>query len=121
VIGTSGRASEPRRSWAVVASVLRFGTVVAVAAIGVGLAWATLAGTPATTDLTVVELVGRGGPDALVAIGLLALTLVPIAALVAAASVFLRLGERRALLVTVAVLLLLVASLVASSLVGSAG
>jgi hypothetical protein len=108
-------------SWGLIASILRAGTVIAVGTVAIGLVWATLAGTPASTDLTVVELIAAGGPDALVAAGLLGLTLVPIAALAAAASVFLRLGERRPLLVTGAVLILLGASLVASVIIGAAG
>jgi len=105
--------------WGIVATILRGGTIVAVVAIGLGLAWALLAGGSGRTDRTVVELIAGGGPDALIAIGLLALTLVPIAALAAAASVFARLGERRALLVTAAVLVLLLVSLVAAAFLGA--
>ena len=71
------------------------------------------------TNLTVVELIAGGGPDALVAVGLLALTLVPIATLAATASVFARWGERRGLVVTVAVLVLLVVSLVVSAVLAA--
>ena len=105
--------------WGSVATMLRGGTIVAVVAIGLGLAWALVADTTAPTNLTVVELIAAGGPDALLAIGLLALTLVPIVALLAAAWVFARSGERRGLVVSVAVLVLLLVSLVASAALGA--
>ena len=105
--------------WGSVAAMLRGGTIVAVVAIGLGLAWALVADTTAPTNLTVVDLIAAGGPDALLAIGLLALTLVPIVALLAAAWVFARSGERRGLVVSVAVLVLLLVSLVASAALGA--
>jgi hypothetical protein len=105
--------------WGLVATVLRGGTIVAVMAIGLGLAWALVAGTVAPEKRTVVELLGGGGPDALIAIGLLALTLVPIASLVGVAWVLGRSGERRTVVVTCAVLLLLLASLLAAATIGA--
>ena len=81
--------------WGAVATVLRIGTVVSVVALGIGLAWSFAGGT-AHPNGSVLELISGGGPDALIAAGLLALTLVPIAMLVAVASVFARFGERRA-------------------------
>jgi hypothetical protein len=113
---------EPRSDadrWGLVAAILRIGTLVAVAALGSGLGWAILADPPPVADLTVLELMARGGPDAVIGLGLLALTLVPIAALAAAAYVFQRLGESRSLLVTIAVLVLLVASVIASAAIGA--
>jgi hypothetical protein len=105
--------------WGVVAAILRGGTIIAVVAIGLGLAWAVLTAAPTSTDQTVVELIGAGGADALIAAGLLALTLVPIGALAATAWVFAVLRERRAVVVTVAVLVLLLASLAASAVLGA--
>lgn len=102
-----------------VAALLRIGTLAAVVAIGVGLAWALMTATPAATDMTVMELIANGGPDALIAIGLLGLTAIPIAAVGAAAVVFARLGERRSLIVAAGVLVLLVVSLVASAVIGA--
>ena len=113
--------ARPAPGWSLVASVLRWGTIVAVVAAGLGLAWALAAGASAQTDRSVLELIGDGGPDALIAIGLLALTLVPIAALAAAAVVFARAGERRSLLVTLGVLLLLLVSLLAAAFLGASG
>jgi hypothetical protein len=109
------------RDWGRIASILRGGTIVAVVAVGLGLAWAAVAPGPAATDRSVVELIAAGGPDALISIGLLTLTLVPIAALIAAAWAFSRSGEGRAVAVTVLGLVLLVASLVVSAALGSAG
>jgi uncharacterized membrane protein len=107
--------------WGTISAALRLGTIVAVVAIGLGLAWAIAAGAPALPDRSVPELIGDGGPDAIIAVGLLALTLVPIVAIAAAASVFWRAGERRALAVTIVVLALLLFSLAASAFLGASG
>ena len=113
--------ARPVSGWSLVASVLRWGTIVAVVAAGLGLAWALAGGASPQTHRSVLELIGDGGPDGLIAIGLLALTLVPIAALAAAAVVFARAMERRSLLITLGVLLLLLVSLVAAALLGASG
>ena len=117
-------SGEPRPArdlpgWGSVAATLRGGTIVAVLAIALGLVWALVAETSAPTNLSAVELIAAGGPDALLAIGLLALTLVPIATLAAAASVFAQSRERRGLFVAVAVLALLVASLLVSAVLAA--
>lgn len=118
---TVPREARPGRlgGWHAVATLLRIGTLTAVVAVGLGLAWALLTATPAATEMAVIELIARGGPDALIAIGLLALTLIPIAAVGTAAVVLARLGERRSLLVAAGVLALLVVSLVASAVIGA--
>jgi len=107
------------RGWGRVAAVLQGGTIVAVVAIAIGLAWALLSGSDAPAHETAVELIAQGGPDAVIAIGLLALTLIPVAMLLASASVFAQSRERRPLVVTMVVVLLLVASLVAAAVIGA--
>jgi hypothetical protein len=102
-----------------VAAVLQGGTILSVVAIAIGLVWAVLTGSEAPVDETAVELIAHGGPDAVIAVGLLALTLIPVAMLLAAASVLAELRERRPLVVTALVVLLLVASLVAAALIGA--
>lgn len=103
-----------------VAAVLRIGTIVAVVATGIGFVWSLASASerpPAHS--TVLDLIAAGGPDGLVAVGLLALTLVPIGALVAAGWVFATAGERRPLLVTAGVLVLLLGSLVTAMVIGA--
>ena len=92
------------------ATVLRTGTLVAVTAIGVGYV-ALLAAGDDPGAVPLLHLVGEGGAQALLGVGLLALTLIPAAALAVAAAGFRRLGERRLVLVSLAVLAFLLASL----------
>ena len=69
----------------------------------------------ANLDIALLFLV----PALIIAIGLLALTLIPVAMLLAAASVFAGSRERRPLVITVVVVFLLAASLVAAALIGA--
>jgi len=119
---TEPRDATPEQAvgWNAVSTLLRLGTLAAVVVIGLGLTWALWTATPGPSDLTVVELIARGGPDALIALGLLALTLIPIAVVSVAAVVFARLGERRSVFIAAGVLVLLVVSLVASAVLGAA-
>lgn len=113
------RAPREAPSFAAVATILRLGTLVAVAVIGAGLAWAVATDAPARTDETVLELIGAGGPDAVIGVGLVGLALVPVAALATAAVVFARAGERRSLAIAAAVLVLVLATLVAAFAIGA--
>lgn len=90
-------ASERPTALGPVATALRIGAITAVAVIGAGLAWAILDGRPARAGAQVLELLSGGGPDALIAWGLLLMTLVPIVALGVAVATFAAAGERRAL------------------------
>jgi hypothetical protein len=101
------------------ATVLRVGTLVAMLAIGGGFLAALLDGGASPGPTPIVELAGRGGADAIIGIGLLGLTLIPVAALGVAFAALGRNGERGRALTAGSVLLLLGASLVAAALIGS--
>jgi uncharacterized membrane protein len=95
-----------------IGAVLRFGTLVAIAAVAIGYLLLLDSGdAPGTQPL--VELLSDGGGGAVVGIGLLVLTLVPIGVVGVAAAAFWKRGERRELVVTLVVLALLALSLVA--------
>ena len=102
-----------------IAAVLRWGTVLAVIAIAIGLV-ITLADTsPPPGPRPVIDLIATGGADALVAIGLLGLTLLPIAVLAVAGWGFARMGERTDASVAAIVLASLAVSLVLAAVVGA--
>jgi hypothetical protein len=103
-----------------VAAALRFGTLGAVALVAIGFAWATIAAEPRGGTRPVADEISRASGDAVIGIGLLALTLLPIAVLVVAAAAFRRTGEHRMLGVTAAVGFLIVASLAAAAAFGPA-
>ena len=103
-----------------VAAALRWGTVVAVAVIAAGFVWATLAGQPASGTRPVADEIGSWSGDAVTAIGLLGLTLLPVGVLAVAAAAFWRGRERRMTAVTIGVALLILASLAAAAIVGPA-
>lgn len=95
-----------------IGAVLRFGTLAAIAAVGIGYLLLLESGdAPGAQPL--LELLREGGGGAVVGIGLLVLTLLPIGVLVVASVGFSRRGERRGLVVTLVVLALLALSLVA--------
>ena len=112
------RTAVPPRLATWVAGVLRWGTLAAVAVIAAGFVWATVSGQPASGTRPVVDEIGSWSGDALTAIGLLALTLLPIVVLSAAAAAFWRANERRMTVVTLGVAGLLIASLAAAAIVG---
>lgn len=102
-----------------VAATLRIGTLAAVGAVAVGLAWATVSGADGRSNRSLLELLATSGPDAVIAFGMLGLALVPIAALGTAAVTFARAGEPRSAAVAASVLALLLASLVTALVVGT--
>jgi uncharacterized membrane protein len=94
-----------------IAAVLRVGTLVTMAAIGIGYVTILLTGEkPGAQPL--LDLVGDGGAPALLGLGLLGLTLIPAVALGVAAAGFRQRGEDRRVATALAVLGLLLASLV---------
>lgn len=94
-----------------IATVLRGGTLVAVAAIGIGYVAILVTGEdPGAVPL--LELVSDGGAPALLGLGLLGLILIPAVSLGVAALGFRQRGEDRRVATSLAVLALLVASLV---------
>lgn len=101
------------------ALVLRWGTLVAMLVIGGGYLAALASGSPAPDHTPLVSLVAGGGPDAVIGIGLLALTLIPLATLAVALAALARSGERRRALTAAVVLLLLLASLATAALLGA--
>ena len=104
-----------------IALVLRAGTLLAMAAIGAGWVAALFAGDEAPGPTPVVELIRALGADALIGIGLLGLTLIPVGALMVAVPPLARSGERSRALTAAGVLLLLGASLVVAAVIGGAG
>jgi hypothetical protein len=99
-----------------IAAVLRIGTLVAVAAVATGFVIALFGRAEGLGARPVLDLVGAGGADALITLGLVGLTLLPFGVLAVAALTFGTHGERRYLLSSLATLGLLVASLVAAAL-----
>jgi uncharacterized membrane protein len=103
-----------------IAGVLRIGTLVSVGIIAVGYLIGLVGGF-GDGRRPLLELIGGGGPLAIVGIGLLAMTLLPVGVLIAASIGFARSGERRRMLTSIAVLGLLLASLVAAAFLAQAG
>lgn len=103
-----------------VAAALRYGTIGAVALVATGFAWATIAAQPRGGTRPVWEEVSSASGDAIIGIGLLALTLLPVVVLVVAGAAFRRAGEHRMLAVTAAVAVLIVTSLAAAAAFGPA-
>lgn len=103
-----------------VAAVLRVGTLLAVAAVAAGLAAALLGAGPAPGPTPVLDLLAGGGADAIIAAGLLGLTLIPVAALGVALVALLGSGERSRAALTAVVLVLLASSLAVAVLIGAA-
>ena len=93
-----------------IAAVLRVGTLVAMAAVGIGYVAILLSGEdPGRRAL--VHLIGDGGAPAVLGLGLLALTLIPALALGVAAAGFRQRGEDRRVAISLAVMALLLGSL----------
>jgi len=103
-----------------IAAVLRIGTLVAIAAVGVGYV-AILASGEEPGSPALVELLGGGGAPALIGIGLLGLTMIPAGVLAVAAIGFWQQGERRRVATALVVLALLLASLATALLVTPPG
>lgn len=97
-----------------IATTLRIGTVLAVAAVGTGIVLAPLDGSPGPGARPLGALLREGGADAAIAVGLLGLTLLPLATLAVAAFAFARQRERLRLLIALVALGLLAVSLVAA-------
>lgn len=115
--------SDPRRfDWLSdgIAGVLRMGTLVSVAIIGIGYLIGLVGGFD-DGQRPLLELLGSGGPLIMLGIGLLAMTLLPVGVLIAASIGFARSGERGRMLISIAVLALLLASLATAVLLTQAG
>lgn len=101
-----------------VAIPLQVGTLLAVVVIGVGL-MLSLDEAPdiqRAERVPLFETIGAGGVSALTVVGLLTLTLVPIAMVGGALIGFARSGERRYLVASLVVLALLLGSVVVSAI-----
>ena len=115
------RTTEPRGApgeigrW--VAALLRYGTLGAMALVGGGWAWSALAGQGPRGPRPVLTQIAQDGGDGVTALGLLALTLVPIVVVGAAALGLHRAGERARAFTAIGVGILLVASLVVAAVV----
>ncbi len=96
---------------------LRIGTVAAVLVISLGLLLALGDGAGrGDRGAPLVETIGDGGPAAIISIGLLLLTLIPLGVTAGAVAGFARAGERRYLVASVVVAVLLLASLAVPAL-----
>ena len=95
-----------------IARTLRIGTIVTIAFVAVGYGLALVGGVPGPGPLPMLELLGGGGSAAIIGIGLLGLTFVPIAVLGVAAIGFRMRGEHRMLTISAVVAILLLATLV---------
>lgn len=104
-----------------IAATLRLGTVLTVAVIAVGYLVAVVTGDPGAGAVPLTDLIGSGVAPALIGIGLLGLSVLPIAMLLVAAYGFNRRGERRMTGVSVGVALLLVGTLVVAVLFARPG
>jgi uncharacterized membrane protein len=97
-------------------AVLIVGTAAAGLTVALGTLLALTGASPIQADPTpVLDALSAGGAVAIVAVGLLALALVPVAQLGVAVVAFARSGERRHALVALTVLALLVAGLIGSA------
>ena len=103
-----------------IAGVLRIGTLLAIAAVGIGYL-AILASGEEPGSPTLVNLLRGGGAPAVIGIGLLGLTMIPAGVLVVAAIGFWQQGERRRVATALVVLALLLASLGTALLVTPPG
>jgi uncharacterized membrane protein len=103
-----------------IAAVLRIGTVLAVLVIGIGFVVASMTGLPSKGARPLTDFVTDSGPDTPIAVGLFALTALPLIAIGYAARAFAADGERRQLATTLVVLVLLAASLAVAAVIGTA-
>ena len=103
-----------------IAAILRVGTILAVLVIGIGFLVASMTGLPSRGARPLTDYVTRTGPDTPIAIGLVALTLLPLVVLIYAARAFAGSGERERLITTLIVIALLAGSLVVTVLIGPA-
>lgn len=103
-----------------IAAVFRIGTLVAMGIVAAGYLMGLVIGS-GDGKRPLLELLTGGGPVAVVAGGLLVLTLLPVAVVIAAAIGFARSGERQRLWTAVLVLVLLLASIVTAAAIAQAG
>ena len=115
--------SDERGRWLMgegIAAVLRYGTVVAIAFVGTGYLLALVGGDVRTGPVPATDLIAAGGPSALVAIGLLGLTLIPVVMLATAAAGLALRRERRMAVASVVVIVLLLGALATALVVAVA-
>jgi uncharacterized membrane protein len=116
------REPQPRFDWLTdgIAAVFRIGTLVAMGIVAVGYVAGLVSGA-GDGKRPLVDQLTSGGSVAVVAAGLLVLTLLPVAVVAAASVGFARTGERRRLWTALLVLGLLLASIVTALVVAQAG
>ena len=102
-----------------IAAILRVGTALAVLVIGIGFLIASMTGLPSNGPRPLTDFFIDGGPDTQIAVGLFALTLLPLVATGYAARAFAANGERRQLVTTLVVVALLAASLAVAAILGA--
>jgi uncharacterized membrane protein len=101
-----------------IAAILRVGTALAILVIGIGFVIASMTGLPHRAR-PLTDFFVDSGPDTQIAAGLFALTLLPIIAVGYAAWAFAAGGERRQLVTTLVVLVLLAGSLGVAAILGA--
>lgn len=102
-----------------IAAILRVGTALAILVIGIGFVIASMTGLPSHGARPLTDFFVDSGPDTQIAAGLFALTLLPLIATGYAAWVFAAVGERRQLVTTLVVLVLLAGSLGVAAILGA--
>jgi len=102
-----------------IAAILRVGTALAILVIGIGFVIASMTGLPSQGARPLIDFFVDSGPDTQIAAGLFALTLLPLIATCYAAWVFAAGGERRQLVTTLVVLVLLAGSLGVAAILGA--
>jgi uncharacterized membrane protein len=103
-----------------IAAVFRIGTLVAMGIVAIGYLTGVVIGKGEGGRPFVDQLSG-GGSVAIIAVGLLVLTLLPVAVVAAASIGFAQSGERRRLMTALLVLALLLASIVTAAVIVPAG
>ena len=119
----SGLAPDRERLGTLVAVPLRWGTLAAVAmlAAGIGLGYVEGRGDEPPLEQPLFEAIAAGGASAVISVGLLLLTLVPLAMAVGASIGLGGRGERRYRIASLVVVALLLASLVVPAILLKGG
>lgn len=112
------REQRPHFNWLTdgIAAVFRIGTIVAMGIVAAGYLVGLVAGS-GDGQRPLVDQLSGGGSVAIIAAGLLVLTLLPVAVVIAAGIGFAQAGERRRFWTALLVLVLLLASIVTAAVI----
>ncbi len=118
---TVDREARSRALHELIAAVLRIGTLVAMALVAIGYGLALFLGAPSAGSVPLLELIGRDAHSTFMGLGLLGLALIPVIMLAVAAVTFASFGERRMVVTSAIVGLLLIGALVVAVMFGGVG